>query len=99
MAKFQFVKGVATRTKNQWSVRAKVEALSMVKDDTTATQVIAAIADSYGIDISETPSYIKNAGSHIGRFRTEIAKRLAKGDQEAVAACQEFGVAIAPVEE
>jgi hypothetical protein len=99
MAKFQFVKGVATRTKNEWPVRAKVLALSMINNETTAAKVIAEVADKFGIDVSETPSYIKNAGSHIGRFRTEIAKRLEKGDQAAIDACTEYGVEIKQVAE
>jgi hypothetical protein len=99
MSSFRLVQGTATRTKNVWAVRAKVRALALVQGGSTAAQAIAAVAGEFGIDVSATPSYTKNAGSHIGRFRTEVARLLQKeNNDEVVAACQEFGIPVEPVE-
>lgn len=99
---FRFVKGTATRTKNRWPIRAKVQALSLVNSGTDAAEAIATVAAEHGIDISETQSYTKNAGSHIGRFRGDVRNAIgnpeSKNYQVAVDACEEFGIAIEPVE-
>jgi len=95
---FRFVKGTATRTKNRWPVRAKVQALSLIRSGIAASEAVSSVAAEFDIDISETQSYTKNAGSHIGRFRSDILKAIGSPEHrnyaEAVAACEEFGIAI-----
>lgn len=101
--RFRFVKGTgSTRTKNRWSVRAKAMALSLVRQGKTAPEAIAEVAREFDIDISETPSYTKNAGSHIGRFTTELTKAIGSTENrqhsDALEACREFGLEIEAVE-
>jgi hypothetical protein len=91
---FRFVKGTATHTRNTWPVRVKVQVLSKVENGLTAADAINIVADELGIDISNTPSYQSKAGTHIGRFRKEIADLLQKGNTEAIEACREFGIEI-----
>ena len=101
MASFQFVKGTSTRTKNHWSTRAKVHALALVQQGSNAASAIEAVATEFDINISETQSYVKNAGSHIGRFRADVLKALASAEhkrhQEVIDACTEYGIEIEPI--
>lgn len=100
---FRFKKGTQASTRNIWSVRAKAMALSLILEGKTAAEAIAVVAEQFGIDISETPSYTNNAGSHIGRFRVSLSNALAspshKGHQEAIDACKEFGLEIESADE
>lgn len=91
---FRFVKGVTTHTRNTWSIRVKVQILSKIENGLTAADAISIVADELGIDISNTPSYQSKAGTHVGRFRKEIAGLLQKGNVEAIDACREFGIEI-----
>ena len=98
---FQFKKGTQSTTKRiTWDVRAKVRALQLVGEGNTATVAIAKVAEEFKYDISQTPSYTTAAGSHIGRFRTEIKKALSnpshKSHTAVVAACAEFGLELEP---
>lgn len=67
------IKGVATR--NIWTLQAKARTLFLVENGYTAAEALALVAEEFNIDISNTPSYIKNAGTHVGRFRKEVAKK------------------------
>jgi len=83
--------------RNTWTLYAKVQILSKIENGLTAADAISLVAEEVGIDISNTPSYKDKAGTHTGRFRQEIIKRLARGDQEAIRVCEEFNISIEQV--
>jgi hypothetical protein len=91
---FRFVKGIATHTRNTWTICAKVQILSKIENGHTAAEAISLVAEEIGIDISNTPSYKDKAGTHTGRFRKEIERLLGKGNQEVIDACRRFGIQI-----
>ena len=105
MSKYQF-KGSATtsgKTKFTWPVEVKARILALVDlEGMSAPDAVQQIADEFDIDLTEKPSYIKNAGSHVSRFRNELANAMGnpnhKKHAEAVQACQDVGLEIESVD-
>ena len=102
-SKFRFKQGssATTRQKTSWSVEVKARVLQLVDlEDMTAPEAVAQAAEEFSIDLSDKPSYTKNAGSHVSRFRNELENAMKnpkhKKHAEAVKACQDVGL---PVEE
>jgi len=91
------LKGGAKGSKASWPTDAKVKVMVGVKGGKTAQVAIADVATEYGIELK--PSYTKNAGSHLFRFRKEVAAALAKEKVSAEAIAMLQGVdLISPVE-
>jgi hypothetical protein len=70
------LKGGSRVSKASWPIEAKIGVLAAVKSGKTAQAAIAEVAMEFEIDLK--PSYTKNAGSHLYRFRKEITTALAK---------------------
>lgn len=104
MSRYRFKGGTTSstnRTKTSWPVEAKAQILALVDNGSTAPEAVQQIADDFGIDLADKPSYIKNAGSHVSRFRKELENAMSnpkhKKHAEAVKACQDAGLDIEPV--
>ncbi len=101
-SKFRF-KGssTTTRQKTSWSVEVKARVLQLVDiEEMTAPDAVSQAAEEFGIDLTDKPSYTKNAGSHVSRFRNELANAMSnpkhKKHADAVKACLDAGL---PIEE
>jgi hypothetical protein len=91
---FTLKSGSPRGAKSRWPIEAKARVIQAVDGGTSAVQAIATIATEFGITLK--PSYTKQAGSHVFRFRKELSKILADEQNpkyaEAAQVAQSLGI-------
>jgi hypothetical protein len=95
---FTLKSGTGRSGRTVWPVEAKAKVIALTSGESKikATEAVAQVANEFGLALK--PSYVKMAGSHVFRFRTEINKILAdetnKRYTETLAIAQGLGIAI-----